>query len=590
GLVTFRENALLIDPANSSSGAKQRVAEVVAHELAHMWFGDLVTMKWWTNLWLNEGFATAKEVFALSKLFPEWDIPTQFVSGEYASALSLDSLRSSHPIEVVVNHPDEISQIFDAISYSKGASIIRMIHEFLGDKDFRAALHTYLSRHAYGNATTEDLWRALEEASGKPVATIMDTWTKQAGYPLISAERSGNTYTLTQQRFLASGEELTAEERAQTWAVPLAWEAYGESGVVGTGKLLALGTASVDVPPGSLFVKFNPGQVALVRVRYASEELAPIKNAIRAKSLSAVDRYGILSDALALTRAGKMSSSELLSLLSAYAEETDHTVWTSVLGALNAIADILTETPDEERFNAFARSLLRPIVDKLGWESLEGESHTTTLLRGMVLGASGSFGDHFTEAAAIKRFSEWHSNPDSLSPDLRAVVYGMGAKFGVQSTFKILTERYEASTLQEEKARLLNSLGKFDNPQLLSLSLDYAFSSGKVRSGDLMFALGSMGGRAKSRRIAWQFLKDNWEKVSERYSGGGLKMLARVISLTCDGFAQTKDADEIEAFFKEHPAPSATRAIAEAVERARIRARWYERDRAEISKALSDLS
>ena len=190
GAVTYRETAILVDPEHSSAATRQRVAIVIAHELAHQWFGNLVTMEWWTHLWLNEGFASWIEYLAVDHLFPEWEIWTQFVFSDFGRALSLDSLRHSHPIEVEVRHPSEISEIFDAISYSKGASVIRMLASYVGEDDFRRGLQVYLRRHQYGNASTEDLWQALAEESGKPVKAVMDTWTKQSGYPVLSVSAS----------------------------------------------------------------------------------------------------------------------------------------------------------------------------------------------------------------------------------------------------------------------------------------------------------------------------------------------------------------------------------------------------------------
>ena len=199
GAVTYRETAILVDPEESSAGTRQRVAIIVAHELAHQWFGNLVTMEWWTHLWLNEGFASWIEFLAVDHLFPEWDMWTQFVYSDFGRALSLDGLKSSHPIEIEVRDPKQISEIFDGISYSKGASVIRMLAAYLGADTFRSGLQRYLERHQYANATTEDLWQALAEESGKPVKQIMDTWTKQTGYPLLSVDASRGRWSFARR-------------------------------------------------------------------------------------------------------------------------------------------------------------------------------------------------------------------------------------------------------------------------------------------------------------------------------------------------------------------------------------------------------
>jgi len=599
GLVTYRENALLIDPANSSSAAYQRVAEVVAHELAHMWFGNLVTMQWWTHLWLNEGFATFMASLAMNSLFPDWDIWTQFVSDEFASALSLDGLRSTHPIEVEVSHPTEISQIFDSISYSKGASVIRMIHDTIGDEAFRTGLTAYLTRHAYGNATTEDLWDALAEASEQPVRTIMDTWTKQPGYPLITLERTDwIEFGIQQERFLAGGETLTEDEGRQRWEIPLAYVIHKPGMKPFTRVRLCSGTGYTAFRPGSAaansepgaFFKLNAGQVALVRVNYTPTQWHGLSVALRDNVLAPVDRYGVISDALSLARAGKLGTEVVLDLVANYLNETNYSVWTAVLGALGAVDSLVQESPDEKAFDAFARRVLEPIVEKLGWHERSGEMHTTQLLRGQVIGAYGAYGDRKTQERATRALYDHINDRDTIPPNLRAAVYGLVARQNLHTDLKVLRDLYEKEALQEEKVRLLNAMGRFTDTGILENVLDYAFNSGRVRNGDFIYVLAAMGSHPTGQRAAWAFMQANWKAISERYSGGGLKMLGRVIELTIGGFTHAADADDIEAFFAANPAPSATRAIAESLERIRIRDAWYRRDKDSITKYLSAIT
>src|SRR3989338_2676344 len=223
GAVTYRESTILVEEEKSSVGNKQWVALVIAHELAHQWFGNLVTMEWWTHLWLNEGFASFIEYLAIDHIFPDWDIWTQFVSTEMADAFSLDALKNTHPIEVEVGHPAEISEIFDKVSYSKGASVLRMLWKYLGEKDFQKGLQHYLKRHAYGNAQTEDLWKALEEVSGKPVGKFMKNWTSKAGHPVINVKikNQKSKIELRQSRFFSSPISKRQTEDDTIWAIPL---------------------------------------------------------------------------------------------------------------------------------------------------------------------------------------------------------------------------------------------------------------------------------------------------------------------------------------------------------------------------------
>ncbi|HSR89581.1 MAG TPA: M1 family metallopeptidase [Candidatus Udaeobacter sp.] len=590
GLVTYRENALLIDETNSSSASKQRVAEVVAHELAHQWFGNLVTMQWWTNLWLNEGFASWMASFVLDKLFPEWDIWTQFLADDYADALSLDGLRSTHPIEIPVNNPNEISQIFDAISYSKGASVIRMIHDFLGADIFRDGLRVYLKRHAYSNAVTEDLWQALAEVSGQPVQKIMNTWTKQAGYPLIQIiQENENICAFSQKRFLASGQPLTKDEADQNWHIPLAAELNHESGQSDFTKYIFSDTSPKINIDKINFIKLNSAQIALARVNYLPQQWQKLAQAVTNGLLSPADRYGILSDALALVIAGHLSSAELINLLSAYKTEDNFVVWAVILRSLGVLGNVLEETPEKIYFESFAKSTLAPIVSRLGWEESADESHTTKLLRGNVLSSMGSYGHDQTVAEAKSRFKNHAANISPAEPNLRHAIYGTAAKHGDKEVFASVVGLYQKETFQEEKVRLLSALGRFADSEFLPTVLEYGFNSGEVRSGDFIYLLGSMGGHANGRRAAWNFLTSNWSSFTQRYAAGGLKMLGRIISLICDGFINKEDAKIIEQFFKDNPAPSADRSIAEAIERINVRAAWYERDKDIIIEALKKL-
>ena len=300
GAITYRETALLVDQANSSAGTRQRVAEVVAHEMAHMWFGDLVTMAWWDDLWLNESFASWMGSKAVDWLFPEWDMWTQFVNMDTNRALSLDGLKNSHPIEQEVKDPAEVSQLFDAISYSKGASVIRMLEHFLGPEIFQQGLQRYLSAHLYGNARTEDLWSALESTSGQPVTSIMDSWTKQMGYPVLRVETSesgGNLdLTLHQERFVYDRLEEETEPEPEVWQVPVGVSSGGASDT--SSMVMDSRQANLRVAAPSTtgaeegWFKVNPEQTGFFRVNYSQEDWERLVPAIRQRQLPATDRLG----------------------------------------------------------------------------------------------------------------------------------------------------------------------------------------------------------------------------------------------------------------------------------------------------------
>ena len=331
GLITYRETCLLVDPKNTSTSVKQYVALVVAHEIAHQWFGNLVTMEWWTHLWLNEGFATFMEYLCVDHIFPEYDIWSQFVTDAYGRALDLDSLHNSHPIEVPVQHPSEIDEIFDDISYSKGASVIRMLYNYIGDDNFRRGMKDYLTKFAYKNAATEDLWDALEAASNKPVRRLMSGWTTQKGFPWISIgyESAGNQtkLTLTQNKFSANG-VVPDEEKEVKWMIPIS-SVTGKSPTQAK-EVCLLESRSQQVTLENVadtWVKLNPGTIGLYRTAYPAEMTKRLWPAIKDQTLPPMDRLGLQNDFYALCQAGNMSTVELLSLMQEFKGETNYTVW-----------------------------------------------------------------------------------------------------------------------------------------------------------------------------------------------------------------------------------------------------------------------
>jgi puromycin-sensitive aminopeptidase len=373
GAVTYRETALLVDPENSSLITKQWVALIIAHELAHQWFGNLVTMEWWTHLWLNEGFASFMEYLAIDKLFPKWNIWTQFVYTEQAKALSLDGLENTHPIEVPVRHPGEISEIFDAVSYSKGASVIRMIESYVGEKNFQKGLNRYLKTHKYSNASTSDLWNALQKASGKPVGKIMKNWTSRSGYPVVTVEKANGKLTLSQERFYSS--PLIKNKEKTSWLIPLS--IISDDNKKPTVVLVDKKTKSLSGFTKTRWLKANADDTSFVRVRYSDELLNEIEKPIKKgdKRLNEESRFALVRDAFALSEAGYIPTSEALDLLTGYADEKGYTVWTEIVTHLFELKFLLFGTQCYEPFKEYSRKLLAVSASQVGWSKQKGESH-----------------------------------------------------------------------------------------------------------------------------------------------------------------------------------------------------------------------
>ena len=589
GAVTYRETALLVDPQNSSAGTRQRVAEVVAHEMAHMWFGDLVTMRWWDDLWLNESFASWMGTKAVDWLFPEWQMWTQFVNTDTNRALSLDGLKNSHPIEQEVKDPAEVSQLFDAISYSKGASVIRMLEQFLTPEVFRQGLYRYLSSHQYQNAQTADLWSALEDASQQPVTSIMGTWTGQMGYPVldVSARHSGGQtdITLSQKRFVYDRMLGAGEAEATIWQVPVRVAGTGDSPLVSL--VMNERQASISLGSGNgqqQWFKVNPLQTGFYRVNYSAEDWDRLVPAIESLTLPATDRLGIQNDAYALSRAGLLPLTQFLSLARAYENEDDASVWSDLASNLHEIETLIAREPYYGEFQAFARNLFRPTARRIGWEARTGEGHLDALLRSTVLSQAGNYEDAEVLQQATQQFVSYLQEPASVRPDLRGVVYSLAAQSGDESTYQQLWDLERKAGLQEEKIRLLVSLARFNQPELLQETLERSLTS-EVRSQDTITVISAVAANIRGREPAWNFVKNNWAELDRRYGGGGFGIM-RLVSIT-NQFADLEKLTDVETFFQEHPAPAAERTIRQALERIRLNATWLENIRSELARWFS---
>ncbi|MBI2020225.1 M1 family metallopeptidase [Candidatus Daviesbacteria bacterium] len=571
GAVTYRESTLLIDEEKSSLGNKQWVGMVIAHELAHQWFGNLVTMEWWTHLWLNEGFASFIEYLAIDHIFPSWDIWTQFVSSEMGTAYSLDALKNTHPIEVEVGHPAEISEIFDKVSYSKGASILRMLHEYLGPKDFRDGLRHYLKKHSYSNAQTEDLWKSLEEVSGKPVSKVMRNWTSKPGHPVIIVVDSGKDLKLTQSRFFSSPISKKESKDKTVWSIPISTK-YQNSST----KQILMDQKSIVIPDKG--EKLNLGEASFVRVDYPHQYLKKLEKEVKSGKLSAPDRLGLIRDSFSLAQAGDSPTTLALELAQSYVDEEDYTVWAELTGQLSQLDSLLAYESFYNNYKIYNRYIYQRIAKKMAWNKKPHEKHTDALLRGMVLYKLGSYGDKETVEMAQKL---WKSG-EKVDPDLKGVVYNLVAENGAESEWSSLVKMYKEEDNQQEKDRLGRALGLFKNKTLLKKTLEFAISK-HVRFQSALGIISSVWGNPKGRYLAWEFVKKNWKLLKERYAGG--HYFTRVFGPATE-FTKVSDARDIERFTTKNPIPEAKRTIAQALEQIYSNSEWLRRDRAAVKKFL----
>ncbi|KMT17902.1 hypothetical protein BVRB_2g034310 isoform B [Beta vulgaris subsp. vulgaris] len=522
GLVTYRENALLYDEKHSAAANKQRVAIVVAHELAHQWFGNLVTMEWWTHLWLNEGFATWVSYLAADALFPEWKIWTQFLD-QTTDGLRLDGLSESHPIEVEINHASEIDEIFDAISYRKGASLIRMLQSYIGADTFQRALACYIKKYACSNAKTEDLWAVLEEVSIEPVKELMNSWTQQKGYPVVSVKMIDQKLELEQSLFLLSGSPGDSQ-----WIVPitLCCGSYDNR----RSYLLKEKSGSLDIKESAWF-KLNVDQTGFYRVKYDEELEARLRHAIESSQLSATDRFGVLDDSFALCTSGQQSMTTLLTLMASFREETEYTVLSNLINISYKIMRIVADaTPDlVDNLKKFLISLFEYPARRLGWESTPGESHLDAMLRGELLTVLAQLGHESTLNEASRRFDAFCADRDSplLPPDTRKATYTavmQKVNASNRSAFEALLKVYRETDLSQEKGRIIGSLASCPDPDIVLEVLNFLLSS-EVRSQDAIFGLSVS---KEGRETAWIWLQDKWDYISKTWGSGYL--ITRFIS------------------------------------------------------------
>ncbi len=576
GAVTYRESALLVDEERSSTANKEWVAIVVAHELAHQWFGNLVTMDWWTDLWLNEGFASYMEYLAVDHMFPKWNMWTQYVGGRFARALDLDSLEHTHPIEIEVHHPDEIGEIFDEVSYAKGSAVIRMLAEYLGAETFRRGLGHYLKKHQFGNAITSDLWKSFEEVSGKPVGKIMQNWTSRAGYPLVSVADGGKILNLSQKRFYSSPLSLKTSKDNTVWQIPVSLSS--DKDMNQDKIILASKSQAIKLPENLKWIKFNAGQTGFFRTKYPENLLEGLSQPIKAKKLPAADRLGILSDAFALVEAGQMPTVALLELLKSYEDENDYTVWTEIISCLRTLDSLLFETDARKKFNEFSRKMLKKIAERVGWVAKKHEDHTTTLLRSLVLVNLGHFGDKDIKTKSLKMF--WGKK--NIPADLRGIVYRMVAENGSNKEFLEMKKRYEAEPMHEEQDRLGRNMAFFADEKILAKVFDFAMS-GKVRIQDTPFIIGSGFFNPAGRNAVLSYVKKNWKNLADKFGSGHL--IVRFIH-PMDSFVSKEKADEIEQFFKKYPTPSANRTIKQVLEKIISNDAWLKRDLDSINEWL----
>lgn len=580
GCITFREQALLVDPENTSLSSKQYVAMVVAHELTHQWFGNLVTMKWWTDLWLNEGFATWMSYLAMDELYPEWHIWTQFIVDEQQQAMKLDALVNTHPIEVPINHPDEIRTIFDAISYEKGASVIHMLHDYLGPHDFREGMRYYLKKHQYSNTITNDLWDALEEISQKPVREFMNAWTSKPGFPLLHATIANHTVKTKQERFYVN--PLAEKVSDVIW--PISVRASDDS----IQELLVEHSHDYhDIDASHL--KLNHQQGGFYRVAYNATHLNRLGELIEQGHLSPIDRLGVLSDLFETAKAGYSDTVDALDFLKHFKNEDNYAVWDIIAGAIGAVRQVMDTDEIRESIKPYVRAIVQKQLDRLGWEQSESDSHFDKLLRPIILGLAASADDKSVLQQCQTLFETITFNKDGspnipIDPDIRGIVLTTIARRGNEKIFDQLLAMHNGSTQSEDRLILTSALTSFKQKSLIERSLSI-IQSEDVRLQDVAYWVAYSMANRHAKQITWDWVRENWDWLANNL-GTDLSFfrmpiyVARVMS-------DASFIPEYRAFFEPKLNPSIDRTFKQGIEMIEWSSAWKKRALKETSVFLT---
>ncbi len=572
GAITFRETILLYDPKTSSTRTKQFIAEVISHEIAHQWFGNLVTMKWWNDLWLNESFATFMATKFVDKFYPEWDLWDQFVEDAMNVAMSLDSLKTTHPIDVKVNSPAEIREIFDAISYDKGGCVLRMLEHYVGEPNFQKGLKKYLSDFRYQNAQGQDLWDAIGKASKMPVSSMVNTWLKQPGFPLVEINQDGNNLKLKQKRYLLESDKKFSKG---LWSIPLSIGLESEI----SQKLFTTKSMSLKLPKNTLGFVANYGRNGFYRVKYDEGILLDLKMLVDEKRIPAIDRWAIQNDLFSLCVSGDEQVRNYLDFSDAYFDEDSYLASVNVAHNLASLYFRVFDEPFVEEIRGYAVNYFRKILFNLGWESKKSDKHTDALLRGFVISVLGKMNDDEVTDEALKRYKKFLKSPNSISPDLVEPILSIAAWNGNSKTHAELTKLYKNAKTVEEKLRFLGALCGFKDKKLLIKSLDFSQTS-QVRSQNMQLPIMKVAANPYGDKVLWSWLKKNWKNINKKVGHGNPLFNRIVASIT--SVADDSMEKEIKTFFKNNPTPGTERTQSQTLERIRINSKFLRRMRKEF--------
>lgn len=577
GLITYREIALLADPKTTSISSRQYIATVIAHELAHQWFGNLVTMKWWNNLWLNESFATLMEYIAVDALHPEWNVWLDFATNETIMALRRDSIAGVQAVQIDVNHPDKINTLFDgAIVYAKGARLLRMLQHYVGDQSFQVGLKQYFKDHAYNNTEANDLWNAIALASGQDIMPIMNCWISQPGYPVVHVTREGETVSLVQEQFFIGPHQ----QSGALWPIPLNASGTEMPTIMTTQRL----TLQRPYEPS---LRFNVGDTAHFITHYDEALASKLMGEVIAGKLPPVDRVQLLDEATLLARAGILETVQLIDFVQAYRNETNQQVWTIIALTL---AELRKFVEDDEAAEIKLRTLSADIAstqyDRLGWKTKPKESEDDTKLRSTIIGLMlyGKNPDAIKTAQTIYN----QSRLEDIDAELRPLIISTVTRYGNATIVDELLARYASSQSGELRQDIALGITSTLIPDKITELLDAIKDGQIVRPQDASHWFVYLVRGRESRDQAWQWIRHNWQWVIDTFSGDkSYDEYPRYIAGAL--ITRTQLQDYIDFFRPMKNIPALARVIAMGIKEIEGRVELIERDGPAVRAKLHDL-
>ena len=561
--ITFREVILLIDEKRGSVDLKKTIASVIAHEMAHQWFGDLVTMKWWDDIWLNEGFATWMENKPVEKFKPEWNVELDDVSGT-GRTLNVDALENTRPIHQAAETPAQIQELFDGIAYGKAAAVLRMLESYLGEETFRAGINAYLKQHAYANATAEDFWNAQAKTSRKPVDQIMPTWVKQAGAPIVNvkAQCSGNStsITLTQQRYYFDRSKFESPND-QLWQIPVCMKGSATTGAAKC-ELFTKKEETFTLPGCSNWVLANAGANGYYRVGYQPDAVRALAHDAETK-LSPAERISLQNDIWASVRVGSEPVGDYLAFAQGLQTERSRAVLQDVLGRLTYIGQYLVNEGDRDSFRAWLRGYLTPLMQEVGWEPKPGDTDEQRTLRSRLLSALGQDArDPNALEVARKIADQVLADPASVDHQLARSALHVAATNGDTAFYDRILTASKGAKSPEEYYTFLSTLSEFKDPKLLERTLEQAISP-DVRSQDALGVVSDVLENPDGQQLAWDFVRQHWVEIEK---AGGPFASAEVVAATST-FCDAGLRDQVTEFFNQHKVAAAERTYRQSIER-----------------------